>query len=545
MQLRLAEFRLGTIRSVDGAQIIVKADLLQVRNDDHDLHVEVGSFINCGGFHGDTICIVTRVYIEEVEKQNTTQINKIVELSIVGSIDEARKFTRGIDHLPPISCDVFLLNGNQINFLLGIPEGSNKFFKVGKRSMRGAGDVYLDLDKLLGRHLAIVGTTGSGKSSTLSAITQSILRSYNKPRMIFFDIHNEYSNAFSDDWENKAKCIKWNEFNLPYWFLDLDEFIEVFYSDAGGTQKTFIKDSIEELKRELIHIDEIKKKISVDSPVYFDIEKLIEKLDQKKMSEIPSARGTWEKIITKIKSMTSDPRFNFLMRGSETRLPLDEYFNWLLGMELQSETYVTVLDLSGLPSEVRTITVGILARLCFDYRYWDLDPENLPMALILEEAHTYIPEESESKYSLCLERIEKIAKEGRKYGLSLIVVTQRPSNVSSTVLSQCGTFISLRLTSDLDQNKIKRLLPDTIGDQASVLSSLRDREGLISGDAITLPGKVMFDEPNPWPKSDDVKFHVAWTRGKPDDYSIKDVVSYWNIRDKTKRGALESENQTT
>lgn len=537
MQLRLPELKIGSIRSVDGAQIIVKAESLFISGNGRELHVEVGSFINCGGFHGDTICIVTRVYIEEIEKQNSTQINKIVELSIVGSTNSERKFTRGIDHLPPVSCEVFLLDGTQINQLLGTPEDNNKFFKVGKRSMQGAGDVFLDLDKFLGRHVAIVGTTGSGKSSTVSAISQSILRSYNKPRMVFFDIHNEYSSAFSGEWSTKAKCISWNSFSLPYWYLDLDEFIEIFYSDAGGIQKTFIKDGIEELKREEITDETVRQKISVDSPVYFDINKLIEKLVRKKDSETKSSQGTWEKIITKIESITSDPRYGFLIQDEATTTSsLDQYLHWLFGIELESETYVTVLDLSGLPSEIRTITVGILARLCFDFRYWDLDPENLPLVLVLEEAHTYIPEESEKKYSLCLERIEKIAKEGRKYGLSLMVVTQRPSNVSSTVLSQCGTFISLRLTSDLDQNKIKRLLPDTIGDQASALSSLRDREGLISGDAVTLPGKVIFDEPSPWPKSDDVKFHLAWSRGRPEGYNIADVVKYWHVREKLIRG---------
>ena len=149
----------------------------------------------------------------------------------------------------------------------------------------------------------------------------------------------------------------------------------------------------------------------------------------------------------KIQSVNNYSRFEFLKRYKETRVPLSDYFASLLGLK-DKQTYVSILDLSGLPTEIRTICVGVLARLFFDYKYWDLDPENLPLALVLEEAHSYIPYENTADYSLCLDRVESIAKEGRKYGISLIIVSQRPSNVSSTVLSQCGTFITLRLTSD-------------------------------------------------------------------------------------------------
>ncbi|MDX2072643.1 MAG: ATP-binding protein [Haliscomenobacter sp.] len=188
--------------------------------------------------------------------------------------------------------------------------------------------------------------------------------------------------------------------------------------------------------------------------------------------------------------------------------------------------------LSGLPSEVRNICVGVLARLCFDYVYWDFDPEHLPFALVLEEAHSYIPEEDSVEFALSRKHIERIAKEGRKYGLSLIVVSQRPSNISSTVLSQCGTFITLRLTSDLDQNKVKRFLPDTLESQANTLPSLRDGEAFVTGDAIKLPRKVYFRKPSPTPKSNDVRYHKSWSEGIPSTYDLKEIVSNWKSNQK-------------
>lgn len=541
MDFRQNDLQFGTVRSVDGSKVIIKAATLKKDLDSITYHVEIGSFVNCGSvYHGDTICIITRVYIEEIEKRDgNIDTNKIVELDIVGSANENGKFTRGIDQLPHISSDSYLLTGAQINHLLGIVrEGQSsdipeKYFKVGKRSMRGAGDVYFDLDKFLGRHVAIVGTTGSGKSSTVANIVQSILRDYPQPRVVFFDIHNEYPNAFTGIWEDKANCIKWSNFKLPYWFLDLDEFIAIYYPEAGGTQKMHLKDILERLKKNSVEEVGMKNKISVDSPIYFDFEELITEITTMREEQgSPTKKEPFDKMLLKIQSKYKDNRFEFLNGNRDEDTSLSSYFESMLGLVTSSPTYISVLDLSGLPAEIRTVCVGVLTRLFFDYKYWDIEPENLPLALVLEEAHTYIPEDSSTKYALCLDRVEKVAKEGRKYGLSLIVVTQRPSNVSSTVLSQCGTFISLRLTNDLDQNKIKRLLPDSLGEQANILSTLRDGEALVTGDAMILPGRVRFDEPFPRPKSNDVRFHKSWTEGPPPGYEVSTITKAWNVRQK-------------
>ncbi|ODA43021.1 ATP-binding protein [Desulfosporosinus sp. BG] len=542
MSNRISDLIFGEVRSVDGSKITVKANVLNCVNNQQNFHVDVGAFVNCGGGHGDTICTITRVLIEEIERKETVVENQIVELAIVGSINAQGKFTRGIDKLPPIKCSVYLLNGDQINNLMGVTinrhEGQEqmpfKHFKVGKRPIVGAGEVYLDLDKLLGRHVAILGTTGSGKSCTVATIVQSILRDYSYPRMIFFDIHNEYANAFSEEWEAKSHCVTWETFSLPYWFLDLEEFLAIYHPDAGSNQKAEIKKIIEELKRETCDEQNVKDRISVDSPVYFDIDILIEKIVIKKTPLSPSNQEPWNKMLLKIENINNDTRYNFLRKDMEQKLSLENYFISLFGLNPEHPSYITVLDLSGLPSEVTTVCIGVLSRLCFDYCYWDIDPENLPLALIMEEAHNYIPEDDKSKYSLCRDRVEKIAKEGRKYGLSLIVVSQRPSNVSTTVLSQCGTFITLRLTSDLDQNKIRRLLPDTLGDQANILPSLRDGEALVTGDAVTLPGKVFFNEPNPWPKSNDVRFHKSWTAGLPVGYNVATIINSWKLSEKNR-----------
>ncbi len=543
MTFRENDLKFGNIIGVEGNKISVKASKLDCEFKGKNILVEVGTFANCGGANGDTICIINKIEIKEVDKKSQNeagdfnyrqeQIN-LVDISIIGHLKNG-VFERGVDRLPTIYCDCFLLSDEQTNSILGtnIDKGdSTKYFKV---TGDGQSEVYFNIDKLFGRHFAILGTTGSGKSWAVASIVQSVLNCYKHPKVLFFDLHNEYPNAFghgtdvSDEYKSKTSCTPWNDFILPYWFMDFEEFVGIYYPDAGSSQKPELKKIIIDLKTKHIDDEILKSKISVDTPVFFDIDDLIGIFD----TNINTAKGPalekWEKFKLKFEGINKDSRFDFLRKAKDSKITLEDYFENLLGLKNEQQKYLQILDLSGLPSEVRNICIGVLSRLCFDYVYWDYDPEHLPFALVLEEAHSYIPEGDSEEFALCRKRIERIAKEGRKYGLSLIVVSQRPSNISSTVLSQCGTFITLRLTSDLDQNKVKRFLPDTIESQASSLPSLRDGEAFVSGDAIKLPRKVQFRKPFPTPKSNDVKYHKSWTEGVPTSYDLKEIIKNWKL----------------
>lgn len=539
MSLRISEQCIGKVREVDGGSILVRAETLEIDISGEEFIVEVGTYLNCGGRHGDTICMVSRIQLEELERKLDFVEVKTITLTIVGSVESGR-FSRGVIRLPTIGCGVFLLSPTQMKIVYGIDDNSQK--KNFLVTAPGSDEAYLSLDKLLSRHVAILGTTGSGKSCTVASIIQSMLKAYPYPRMLFFDIHNEYSNAFGHGVDenavlkDKTKLTTWENFSLPYWFFDLEEFLEIYYPGAGTNQVADIKKLVTELKRESCHADEVaRERISCDSPVFFEINDLITKIksNRESVSGAP-AKEHWQKLEMKISSINSDSRFEFLKNSKSKKLTLESYFSELFGLQLGSKKYLNILDLSGLPSEVRNVCIGVLSRLCFDYKYWDLDPEDLPLALILEEAHTYIPEESNVRFSLCRERVERIAKEGRKYGISLVVVSQRPSNISTTVLSQCGTFITLRLTNDIDQNKVKRFLPDTLGGQANMLPNLRDGEALVSGDGISLPKKVKFIFPAPSPRSNDVRYHLSWSSELSEKYSVDQVIRGWKIREKKK-----------
>ena len=546
--LREQALRFGKIKEVDGSAIILHAEFLEREFEDQKHCAEVGAYVNCGGSHGDTICTISKVQIIEVEKTKRTddgfgivrEERKVVTLSILGCAVNG-KFNRGTKRLPTINCETYFLSSDQVNQLIGIDLKEDKeHFCVTDES--DDNQTYLNLDKLIGRHSAILGTTGSGKSCTVASIVQSILSSYECPRILFFDIHNEYPSAFgygkdaqNESFKEKTNVIPWNEFSLPYWFLDLEELFGVYNLDPGSNQKAIIKRLITKLKE-----DEAKKQsigevvVSADTPIFFNIDTLLADLKSEKDSQAnATAKKPYESVILKLEAVRHDTRYSFLHSRIKNETSIAEYFEFILGLA-EGESYLNILDLSGLPAEVRAVCVGVISRLCFDFKYWDLDPENIPLNLILEEAHTYIPEDSDSKFNISKERVERIAKEGRKYGIGLTVVTQRPSNVSTTVLSQCGTYISLRLTNDLDQNKIKRLLPDTLAGQVDFLPSLRDGEAFVSGDSINLPRKVQFREPNPMPSSNDVRYHKSWKIGKPANYSLKALVDSWQKQDKSK-----------
>lgn len=538
MSLRRPEVCIGKVREVDGTSILIRAEKLAVQLVDEEYSVEVGSYINCGGRHGDTICMVTRIQVEEIERKSGPEEVKTVSLSVIGSFDEER-FRRGAIRLPTIGCGAYVISRDQLKIIHNVDADDKRHFAV---TEPGGDDVCLSLDKLLSRHVAILGTTGSGKSCTVASVVQSILATYPYPRLVFFDLHNEYSNAFghgvdkNDALKEKTCYTPWEGFSLPYWFLDLDEFLDIYYPGAGTNQTGELKRLITELKRSSIEVDSaIIERISCDSPVFFDIDELIERLSSAHDAASGAAnKEHWLKLKLKVEGVNSDSRYSFLKKEIGSRTSLADYFKRLLGLNLFPKKYLNILDLSGLPSEVRNVCIGVLSRLCFDYKYWDADPEDLPLALILEEAHTYIPEEASARFSLCRERVERIAKEGRKYGIGLIVVSQRPSNISTTVLSQCGTFITLRLTNDIDQNKVKRFLPDTLGGQADMLPSLQDGEALVSGDGISLPRKVKFKYPSPPPKSNDVRYHLAWSNELRATYEVEQTIRGWKVREKEK-----------
>lgn len=465
--------------------------------------------------------------------------------------------------------------------------------------------LFLDGNTFFSKHIGIVGSTGSGKSCTVAKILQEAVgindgANINKnakknSHIIIFDIHSEYKSAFSmaADELFSSNILDVEKLKLPYWLMNSEELESIFIESNENNSHN----QISQFRKAVIENKELHNtsltKITYDTPVYFSIKEVFNyiynlndevinkvaneahlpkiQLDNaetklitdkneyftKRFNFIPTStanatkasngpfNGEFNRFISRLDNKLNDKRLSFLMKPSKadnTAYASDDFpeiLKQFLGYLDKSN--VTIIDLSGIPFEVLSITVSLISRIIFDFSFHysklkhELNQTNdVPFLLVCEEAHNYVPKNGGADYKASKKSIERIAKEGRKYGLSLMVVSQRPSEVSETIFAQCNNFISLRLTNSADQNYIKNLLPNNSGSVADILPTLSPGECLIVGDASPIPAVIKMKMPNPEPKSENVKVYKEWKEAwkNIDDstdctITIDSVISRW------------------
>lgn len=418
-------------------------------------------------------------------------------------------------------------------------------------------------NKFFNKHIAIVGSTGSGKSHTLSTIIQKAVAekkskefTINNSHVIVFDIHSEYKSAFPD-----ANFIDISNLTLPYWLLTSEE-LEEFFLDTEANdhnQKFIFKEAIVEDRKKHFKGDELsRKKVHYDSPLYFDIQAVLdhanfkntemvdngevyaasnkEKAGQPRL-EAGSLKGRLTNFINRLEGKLFDARLDFLLGQKSKSISFEETLRNLIGYQKDRKYNVTVIDLSGVPFEVLSITVSLISRMIFEYGYFykrlrnRKDPKekinnDIPILLVYEEAHKYVPNSELVKYRSSKKSIERIAKEGRKYGITLLLASQRPSEISETIFSQCNNFIAMRLTNPIDQGYVKKLLPDTLGMLVDKMPSLKQGEALLVGESIILPSVVQIDRCVNEPSSNDIPYWELW-KDEWKDMDIDEIRTEW------------------
>lgn len=401
-------------------------------------------------------------------------------------------------------------------------------------------------NKFFNKHIAIVGSTGSGKSHTLAKIIQNAVSekngefSLNNSHVIIFDIHSEYKSAFPD-----ANFIDNSNLTLPYWMLNSEE-LEEFFLDTEANdhnQRNIFKEAIVQDRRAHFKGDDTdRQKIHLDSPLLFDIRNVLkyaieknteyidsgdvyaasnkEKAGQPKMTQ-GSLHGKLTNFVSRLENKVNDSRLDFFLGEKSKNITFEETLQNLLGYSSLNKSNVTVIDLSGVPFEVLSITVSLISRLIFEYGYFykrlrcaknpnEKINNDVPILLVYEEAHKYVPNSELSKYRSSKISIERIAKEGRKYGVTLLLASQRPSEISETIFSQCNNFIAMRLTNPVDQGYVKKLLPDSLGSLIDKMTSFRQGEALLVGESIILPSIVQIDPCINAPSSNDIPYWELW-----------------------------------
>lgn len=449
------------------------------------------------------------------------------------------KFERGISNFPLPLQKVYLTPTSELKQIFTSAENAIELIKIGTYSGTGNTNCLADLNELLGKHTAILGSTGAGKSGAVTVILKSLINKQKdfpiwKPRIVILDPHNEYSLAFKGT--SKTYSTDNGSLKLPYWLLNLEELSDLLLGKSeftATTQKNIVKKALLECRQKGATIAGLAEdKITIDSPLPFEISQFRSLIDADKPPQ-ESKQDSHKSLLNKIDSLCSDVRFNFLMQnwnsGNDDIVDIFKQF-------ISDDAPVHIIDLSGIPNEVAGIVSSVIARTLFNFKIWETaeERESNPILLVCEEAHRYVPNKGEAQYQAAQEAIKRIAKEGRKYGLSLMLVSQRPSEIESTVLSQANSWIVLRLTNETDREYVKGMLPDSLTGLTKNLSGLRQREAIFVGLAALIPSKILLNylKEDERPKSNDINFINGWQKDVYSDKQLIEIINRWRLQTK-------------
>lgn len=470
---------------------------------------------------------------------------RIVEADLFGegewTHDESGKanlqFERGVATYPLPQQTVYLTPKAELRFIYGDVKGA--VIRIGEHVGAGGAPCYADLNELLGKHTAVLGSTGAGKSATVAAIIHSVLERGKEagyanwnPRIIILDPHNEYGAAFP-----AASRLSTDDgtLSLPYWLLNFQEMVALLIGKTefvATSQANIVKSALMDARNEgatVLHLD--AGRITVDSPVPFKLETLRARIEADKPLQA-SKQDSHNSILQKLDVLVADARLKFLMAewGGETDDPFPAIVSQLVGNGPKPR----VIDLSGVPNEVAGVSSAVIARTLFNLKVWQTSEERAsdPVLLVCEEAHRYVPNRGEAQYEAAQEAIRRIAKEGRKYGVGLLLVSQRPSEVEATVLSQCNSWIVLRVTNDADREHVKAILPDSMAGLTKMLSGLRRQEAIFVGQAAMLPSRIMIRDlaDHELPKSNDIDFDEGWQSEAMSAKQLTAVANRWRYQ---------------
>ena len=463
-------------------------------------------------------------------------------------------FKRGADCFPQIDKTCFHLSGSNLQLfmnLLSINVAENERLTLGHFMADETAVAVANGDKFFQRHAAILGSTGSGKSWSVALILEraAALKSAN---LIVFDMHGEYStlcegeNPIAQQYHiagpGDLDGSNPNSLFIPYWLLNREEMLALILDrsdDNAPNQAARFTEHVRTLKEQTLQSEEkaeVLETFTVDSPIPYNISSLLEYLNSDDTGMKQGARGEvkgdWNgrltRFIGRLKSKIDDRRCGFMFQPPEEC----NAYGWLENMLMklfavsESQRGIKIIDFSEVPSDVLPIITGVLARLLYNIQFWMDKDARHPLTIVCDEAHLYLPvrDAAEAAEKRALEAFERIAKEGRKYGVSLLVVSQRPSDVSRTILSQCNNFLVLRLTNDQDQSVVKRLLPESMVGITDILPLLDLGEALLLGDSILLPTRIKLDKPTIAPESATRQFWSDWANQEPKPDAVSKAV---------------------
>jgi uncharacterized protein len=383
------------------------------------------------------------------------------------------------------------------------------------------------IDAMLGKHFALLGSTGTGKSTSASLILHRICENAPEGHIIMIDPHGEYAAAF----RSTGSIFDVSNLQMPYWLMNFEEHCEVLLTGSGNARQEdadILSKCLLQARMKNRLADELGK-ITVDAPIPYLLSDLSTIL-QNEMGKLDKATSTapFMRIKGKLDELKGDPRYQFMFSGMLVGDTMAEFISKIFSMPARGKP-ISIINVSGVPSEITTTVVAILSRLVFDFAVWAREETTRPILLVCEEAHRYVPNEKNADGSSVGKILSRIAKEGRKYGISLGLITQRPSDLAEGVLSQCGTIISMRLNNERDQAFVKAAMPEGARGFLDSIPALRNRECIICGEGVSIPIRAVFDDLEEFkrPASEDPSFSELWSNSGGEDEMVKRTVHRW------------------
>jgi DNA helicase HerA-like ATPase len=523
---------IGVVLEISGSSSQIAFDLQRINECMADadpsvaLSGQVGSQVKVRV--GDTWLLAS---VRDQRKDRRTEGGIIAHIDFLGEGNEERLtgringFRRGVTRYPIPGAMVYPASTRDLEQVYS--SDGRASITVGKvfptRDIRAG----LYIDAMLGKHFALLGSTGTGKSTSAALILHRICEAAPKGHIVMIDPHGEYSAAF----RTTGQILDVSNLQMPYWLMNFEEHCEVLLN-SGGNERQVDADILAKCllaARSRNRLAQTMGKITVDSPIPYLLSDLSNIL-QDEMGKLDKATSSapFMRIKGKLDELKADPRYQFMFSGMLVGDTMVEFISKIFRMPGNGKP-ISIIDVSGVPSDITSTVVAVLSRLVFDFAIWGRDEKTRPVLLVCEEAHRYVPNEKNSDGSSVAKILGRIAKEGRKYGISLGLITQRPSDLAEGVLSQCGTIIAMRLNNDRDQAFVKAAMPEGARGFLDTIPALRNRECIICGEGVSIPIRVTFDnlEEHKRPASADPSFVELWNKGGDEEEIVERVVMRW------------------
>ena len=521
--------RVGRIIAVSASQavaLIEKSDPTLAA--DRGWPVEMGALVKIHTRVSTVYGMVSGLRVPLPNLAPSDQELKVVELELAGETvrqenGEFGPFRRGVSAHPALDEPVYLASPADLALVYARPSVATA--RIGTLHQDGAVPAYILTNELFGKHFSVVGTTGSGKSCVVAAILSAVIERNPHAHVVLLDPHGEYAAAFG---EQGFVLSPGEGLYLPYWLFNFEEITEIVLgSDRQPEQAKILGDAILAAKRSYFAKTDLNKAGTVDTPVPYRMSDVLRHLDSAMGAlDRPENVGAYQGLTSKLQALQADVRYAFVFGNRLTvRDELSAILSQLLRIPVDGKP-VTILDVSGIPSEVLNVVVSVLCRLTFDFALWSETP--VPITIVCEEAHRYAPRDTGLGFEPAKRALSRIAKEGRKYGVSLCVVTQRPSDLAPGLLSECNTIFALRMTNHDDQEIVRGAVPEASHGLMNFLPALRNGEAIAAGEGVSMPMRVCFDllPDNRRPKSATASFTGSWSQ-ETEGTQVERAIERW------------------